>query len=129
MLFKECKICGIELKHISEYSVGFCPMCEETAEKEIVEEEAQIDESKTTFEHAENKDQFDEIFRNEQFDPDDLKLYSNIYNTFAGAMWQFSNPDFIPNCIDKTLAFRKIREALFHLERAILQKEKYFGKT
>lgn len=100
-------------------------MTNNAAEKLIDKKIADESEQTATPAQIENKKQFDHVFAGVQFDESDTKLYRHIFNALVGVMWQFSNPDLVPNCADKTLSFRKVREAIFHLERAISQKEKY----
>ena len=96
-------------------------------DKKVVEEESKVPPPKSVPE-IENEINFNSIFLHHQFDPEDAHHFSKLYNQLASICFQMCGPDQIPNCPDKTLAYRSIKIALYHFEHAIMQKEKYQRK-
>lgn len=70
-----------------------------------------------------SQSQIDEIFERHPFDEEDFKLHQAIYDNLT-SFSRFLDPN-LPDCPEKTLGYRKLREALMYFGCAIGKKDKY----
>lgn len=99
----------------------------ERIDKKVAEEAATPPPARSVPE-IENEINFKSIMLHHQFDQEDARHFSALYNQLCSICYQMCGPDQIPNGPDKTLAYRSIKMALYHFEHAIMQKEKYQRK-
>lgn len=67
--------------------------------------------------------QIDDIFNRVVFDDDDRSLHFKMYAQIKDFCKSFDNE--IPDCAEKTLAFRRLQEALMYFGAALAKNEKY----
>ena len=64
-----------------------------------------------------------DIFTRVTFDGDDRQYHYDLYNKVMGIAHEIDKS--VPDCADKTLAFRALHLALMHVGCAIGKKDKY----